>query len=333
MNPSCPCCVCVQNKTLTIPDWFKASAEVQIPLKGEENDEFSAVKTKLEERSLPTSSFRSTDADLSSSTEALSSESDVASIPDPNSILSSSGRSFRISMDGNINQHHEPLATSWKEPSLVSSPPSTRSLYRSASIGRHNESIDRYGYDQPASSFEEERQQQHKSLSRIESMPARLPPREPRMRRRCSVTKFNLEDTFQRVQMDDRRAETSFDGVPPTTLVPPEPAPIQPEMMINKRRPRRRCSITKFNLEATTTLHQVQQREVGLPDTVSSELSPEHPSSWSPPPSPLDDLWSKKDSSRFSSPGDFKQQQGGGLAATPESKKRFKVRNPWGRAA
>lgn len=276
MEPSCPCRVCVQLAKLNIPEWLVEPA-TESELIAETKFECGNVSFSSQvAHSLSSKDSSRTSPTLSESCDSSSSSSSVPEqemTVELKSSLSSTCRSFRLSMDGTITEQ------------VAASPISAqnRPLRRVASSNAFDSTSDFMDDDT-----------RPKSLSRISSLPprTRLPER-PRMQRRCSVTKFSLENSFKQVQTEDRNEEGS-------QLDAPE-VPRRPRMQ-------RRCSVTKFCLD--DTLHQVQEEDEEEKQTAI------------PPPPPLSPemLLVKSELSQ-------------GLVATPESKDRFKARLLWGRAA
>ena len=126
------------------------------------------------------------------------------------------------------------------------------------------------------------------------------------MQRRCSVTKFSLEQTLFQVQQEEQQQQlaSSSSRLAPCIEEDQEHAPLQ-EPQTPRHRVRRRCSVTKYNLE--DVLQVVQQEETAMTNSLS--------------PCPENILVKEVD------------QSGHGLVATMESKRTFKARLPWGRAA
>lgn len=154
---------------------------------------------------------------------------------------------------------------------------------------------------------EMEEERKPKSLSRLDAKS----PRQPRMQRRCSVTKYSLEHTLFQVQQEDQ--ERSFTMQTACRLDPcveeegqEQGQPQESEPGPRRHRVRRRCSVTKYSLDDVLQVLQQEDAEMTNP------LSPK-----SPEEIHVKDI----------------QASGHGLVATLESKRNFKARLPWGRAA
>lgn len=279
MDLACPCCVCVEGAKLNIPLWFSETISAHV-LQGSPSKRGSFTYHCDEENR---KEVRYTN---SGNRDDCNAKSKFAS--------STSRLSMRLAMDGSIHA---------VQPSFQ-----PRILNRTASIDSHDILAEKYGYSdhlQDCCDHElKEENQRPQSLSRIDSLPSKPNQQRPRMRRRCSVTKFNLEESFQQVQLEDHMDYEQDQGQKDV----PSPPPQADEL---PRRPRlqRRCSVTKFNLE--DTLDRVQKGENGT--VTSTEPRPESP-----------ETILRKETDDASSQA---------LIATPEPKRRFKARLPWGRAA
>ncbi len=264
MNLSCPCCVCLECAKLDVHAWPEPS-ELESVGQTKKTGIYVPLRTGSPRSVVKTGSI----SDLHQSDFSLS---------------STSSRSLRLSMDGSINEHEVN-----DQSEIVPSSP-RRPVRRVASV-----SVSQTNYDFNTS--DESLESKPKSLSRL---PSRS-PRAPRMQRRCSVTKFSLDDALQQVQLDDKQD---------TTVLPALTPCIEESEVQVRHRIRRRCSVTKYNLDKLEdALFNVQQEEA------TNDLSQRSPQTTPIPPC-------RKELESFP-----------GLIATPESKRNFKAKLPWGRAA
>ena len=303
-SSSCPCCVCVQNIALDIPDWLPSS-NVQKVLKGNNFVEKVAATNRepMREATSPLGSFEST-ATTTNTLSSTNTDRVCVTAPVAPRVISKSFRSFRVSMDGNIYHHDEALSVG-VIPSSLPTLSAVRPPHRTASVGQQDLlKAGIYGYGEPfprkipegSSSFE--RRLPPKPLLRMESLTPKL-SQHTRMSRRCSVTKYSLDDSFQQFQLSEKRNEKLL--LESVQVSPPGEAKEKRQRRLN-----RRCSVTKFNLEETT----IQNR---VPNKVEQETLPAVQPSF--------ELLKRQE---------FGQQ---GLFATPESNNGLRIKTPWGRAA
>jgi hypothetical protein len=301
---SCPCCICAQNKVVDC--WIPRSEELQIFISNRENE--TKPKEAVEQRNLV----------YKAASPAI--------------------RSLRISMDGNINEHNEDDGGT-ETSSICTAAGSHLSddeqqqqqqqqHHVEDSLGSPSTAMIRPFRRATSMETHDILPNSEEPPSRVQSMPppvpsakatgggaSSTPPQErPRcnMRRRCSITKFSLESTFQQIQIEDIATEYGN-----TEDTPPVSAPPPAVLVVERKRMKRRCSVTKFNLEQEN--HSTTPQDDASKHRITT-LSHQHSYSST---SSLVQLLTSKDF-----PG-----TGLVLAATPESKRTFQAKKPWGRAA